>query len=134
MDDDLASKLNASLSNAFTSSAKYYQQVYVLIVYWKESDDEGFKREAVELGELFASQFRYTTFAFPIPTQESYSALKERILHYIRTCGSPDSLLIVYYGGHGDEDDDPAKSGNRQSVWAAYVTPPFPSLGTSDEQ
>ena len=121
MVDELTSQLNESFRDAFTPAARYYRHVFVLIIYWEESDDLGFKREAVEIGELFASIFRFTTLAFPIPTTDSYSALKERILHFVRTCGLPGSLLIVYYGGHGDEDDEPEKKRYRKSVWAAYV-------------
>ena len=117
--DELSSKLNESLRRELTPAARYYHSVSVLAIYWEDGDDPGFKREAVQVGELFASVYRYTTFAFAIPSGNSYFALKERILYFIRTCGLSDSLLIIYYSGHGDEDDDPDKDRQRKSVWAA---------------
>ena len=57
--------------------------------------------------------YPFGTERFDIPVENSHPDLMLRIGQFIKQHEAPDSLLIVYYGGHGQIDDA------RQSTWRA---------------
>lgn len=94
-----------------------YDDVMVLILYWKDGDDPGFKAEADKLQRFFEENFRdYLVERFEIPSERSYLKLGEFLSNRLLLPNSRRSLTIIHYGGHGDEDQD---NGRRRCVWAA---------------
>lgn len=91
-----------------------YKSVSVLVIYWEESDNPGFREEGHQIGELFEQEFHYNIYYFAIPTEDSHLGVDERINEFIRKCGDPNQLMIIHYGGHGDRDVLEGKLG----VWA----------------
>lgn len=89
--------------------------MYVLLLYWKDDNDDGFNAEADALDDLFVTHFNYpraNVERFEIPLEGNLQLTLER-----RIMGH-ESLLIIHYGGHGDADAE-----DKQFVWAKYVFP-----------
>lgn len=87
-----------------------YCDVHVLLLSW-EDDDSGLISEINDLEDLFRHVYRYNTNQWRIPSTNSPIALARRILRSIDEAGTSDTLLIVYYGGHGFINVD------RKCVW-----------------
>lgn len=101
-----------------TSGIKIYNKVTVLSIYW-QADYMGCIKEARAINKLFSDEFGYEVKEFAIPSEKSYLALLKEITNLIEEHGLRGSLLIVYYGGHGDSDEKDQRYG---SVWTAYVS------------
>ena len=108
-------KLNTALKPEGWQSNNKYKSVSVLVIYWEDSDNEGFRREGHQIGNLFEQKLHYNVYYFSIPTKNSHMKLDERINEFLRDYGDPNQLMIIHYGGHGDED----VSAGRLAVWAA---------------
>ena len=98
-----------------------YKQVYSILIRW-DSDDLDVSAELEDLETCFKRYYRFETERFDIPTENSHLDLMLRIGQFIKQHEGPDSLLIVYYGGHGQIDDA------RQSTWKATRRPGSPWL------
>jgi hypothetical protein len=106
--DDLAEQLNQKLQSAARSRA--YSYVKVLLLYWQDGLED-FRKEGQE--------------EFAIPTSQSYLHLHnfvtQSMLQVAKSAeekkGAP--LLIIHYGGHGDQHDDKVKGEEKRAVWAA---------------
>lgn len=113
----LRQRLNSALEVENWTLHNDYKSVSVLAVYWQDGDMPGFKDEAYEIGNLFATEFRYDVTYFAIPSEDSHMELDREINTYIREHRDTNNLMIMHYGGHGDPDDDPARE--KLAVWAA---------------
>ena len=111
--------LDQQLKQAFIGGRQEYKFVHVLLVYWQDGDNPGFEIEATQVGELFKEVFHFSVRKFAIPSVSSELALEVEIGSWLLQNGTQDSLLIIYYGGHGDEDYDRSREWDRQGVWAA---------------
>lgn len=123
----LVQRFNRHFEGHF-ARAHDYDEVHVLLLYWLDSDDSGFKREADELANLFEFELRYSIEPMPIPSEQSELALDLAIGGFLLHHGSSKNLLIIHYGGHGDADDDTGLGRERQAVWAAYVYFYYPCI------
>lgn len=113
----LRAELNKSLEDRFRRSTDY-ESVAVLIIYWKDCTDKGYKTEALEVGRLFGKDFGYSVEYYEIPTNDTCELeLDTRINRLLVENRKPETLLIIHYGGHGNPDDDAGKE--RESVWCA---------------
>lgn len=98
--------------NAIYGRAKCrYKQVHVLLLSW-EADDLGVAKEIAELQDVFENIYHYEVEFWKIPSNRSHNSLNRRLTNFIDDYEGEDSLLIVYYGGHGYMNDD------RQCVWS----------------
>lgn len=102
-----------------------YSYVKVLLMYWSGSTEEheSFRYETRRLGDFFTAQLSFVVEEYPIPLALSQLSLQKRIAtevlaasSYVQT-GAQKSLLIIYYGGHGDGEED--RDG--RAVWARFV-------------
>ena len=122
MMDPITKELNRRVQSLSNLSA--YTAVKVLILYW-EHGNEGFRKEGQSLGTLFSKRFQYNVEEFSIPSEESYLNLHNFVITSLlnvakvakESRGLP--LLILHYGGHGDQNDDKLKGEEKRSVWAA---------------
>lgn len=101
--------------NKLLHSSRAYKSASVLSLYW-EDDEMGCINEVEKINTLFKKEFGYDVDRFGIPTQSPYWGLNAKISEFVRVRNKPDSLLIIYYGGHGVSD---MKEGRYGSVWAA---------------
>ena len=93
---DLHSAIGAAL---LTRDEIRYSRVMVLLLSW-EDDDLGVYREINQLENVFANIYHFDVEKFEIPSLEPVMRVNECITGLIKRAGK-DTLLIVYYGGHG---------------------------------
>ena len=91
-----------------------YKEAHVLLLSW-EDDDLGVIDEVNDLQDVFRQSYNYETEVWKIPGTRSHNSLATRILQLLADHEARDSLLIVYYGGHGLMNDD------RQCIWSWSV-------------
>ena len=91
-----------------------YKEVHVLLLSW-EGDNLGVIEEVIELEGLFRNTYHFETEGWRIPSKRSHNSLAAKILGFLDDYESKDNLLVVYYGGHGEMNDD------RQCVWLWLV-------------
>lgn len=107
---------NKALEHAYphppAGANKRYSQVSVLLLRWKQ-DDLGVISELRQLQAVFEDAYGFYTESFDIPEEDPEKALASRVLDF-RGTATQDRLLIVYYGGHSD-DQNP-----QHSVWRRY--------------
>jgi len=113
MDDDppaLVKRLARSLEDGFHTG---YSSANALLLYWEEND-LGFEAENDEFAKFLASECGFNTVRFPIPSERPEQALQKALSDFVFEKALPNSLAMIYYGGHGDADDQ-----TQASVWAA---------------
>ena len=110
--------LNESLKGAF--GRREYDCVKVLAIHWKCSDLD-FESEAFKITEFFEEKLAYQTDIFQIPSSNGSGELKDKLEDFLLPQGSPQSLYIIHYGGHGDEDYRDHGDRRRRGVWAAWA-------------
>jgi hypothetical protein len=87
----------------------------VLLLSWEVSErsDLDAENEVEQLGKVFREEYGYATEPWKIPLQSSHHKLTSKVLDFVGY-GGPDSLLIVYYSGHG------SLTKSRQSQWLRW--------------
>ena len=114
-DEKLRQGLQWNLDKTFLHGDGVYDSAAVLILCWEKDDFEfSCADEAEQVQQLFAVDLRYHTESFRIPLVNSYNELEHRISTFKKVHDSESALLIVYYSGHGDPDDQRGKA-----VWTA---------------
>ncbi|GFP59440.1 hypothetical protein TASIC1_0013013600 [Trichoderma asperellum] len=98
-----------------------YKNVQSLLMHWG-SDDLFVLPELEDLGKCLRDDYAFGTEIYSIPSENSHLELMMRIGQLIRDHESPDTLFIVYYGGHARIDE------SRQSTWCATRDPGSPWL------
>ena len=83
----------------------------VLLLSWEE-DNLGVRKEILELQDVFRHTYLYDVEEWRIPSSHSHKALRKRLNKFLDDFERKESLLIVYYGGHGFMNDD------RQCNWS----------------
>ncbi|KAF5018727.1 hypothetical protein F66182_9286 [Fusarium sp. NRRL 66182] len=104
-----------SAKRAFPNSAySRYKEVEVLLIRWEEDELE-VEWELNELHKVFRDLYGFTTEQFLIPTQNSHRKLNHKALSFVEEHENEETLLVVYYGGHG------VINKARQSTWSCKV-------------
>ncbi|EFX02681.1 homeobox domain containing protein [Grosmannia clavigera kw1407] len=114
--DMFAKSLEDSASRAFPNrgrSQQRYTKVKALLLHWK-SDDLFVLPELEDLEKCMREDYGYETDTFPIPSENAHLELMLRLGAMIKDHESPDTLFVVYYGGHARIDE------SRQSTWCAW--------------
>ena len=96
-----------------------YAAVHFLNLYWQDADHPGYRAEAAAMATFFTNKLRYKGTCFPIPSKGSQLRVGSEISRFLLKDDDEFTLHIIYYGGHGDPDDDTTQGEERQSVWAA---------------
>ncbi|KAJ2906221.1 Rhodanese-like protein [Zalerion maritima] len=111
---EFAKSLEMSASKAFPNTLRNsrYTKVKTLLLHW-ESDDLFVLPEVQDLGKCFDEVYHFGVEYFTIPVENSHLELMMKIGLFLKECESPDTLLVVYYGGHARIDE------SRQSTWCA---------------
>jgi hypothetical protein len=106
--------LQTSAKRAFPNSDySRYSDVQVLLIQWDE-DELQVEDELNELRRVF-NLYGFTTNKFRIPTSNSHRKLNQKVLSFVEEHENEDTLLIIYYGGHG------VINKARQSTWSWYA-------------
>ncbi|KAF4982028.1 hypothetical protein FZEAL_2278 [Fusarium zealandicum] len=118
-----------SAKRAFPNSAySRYKEVEVLLIRWEEDELE-VEWELNELHKVFRDLYGFTAEQFLIPTQNSHRNLMRKALAFVEDHEKEDTLLVVYYGGHG------VINRARQSTWScksdkSYATVEWSAIQT----
>ncbi len=100
-------------SQKFFSERVEYASVTALLLYWEENDISP-EQEVNTFRELLEHEFGYASLTFRIPSHRAQQELNRQVSAFIADYSSQvDSLVLVYYAGHGDVDD------KGKSIWAA---------------
>ena len=111
--------LNRKLEAAFSRPYHSYDCVQVCAIYWEDSDNDGFRREAKDFQTFIQTDLGYPIQIITIPMIKSQLFLDKAINSLLENLNGESNLLVIHYGGHGDPDDDEGKNQSRKSVWAA---------------
>lgn len=107
--------LTRAAAAAFPNQGKTrYRNVYVLLLCWEE-DNLGVAVELQELDEVLSQTYHFQTQAWRIPSANAHNALAFQLMDFLRNHDDRENLLMIYYGGHGEMNDD------RQCVWSWFV-------------
>ncbi|KAE9367715.1 hypothetical protein N431DRAFT_444815 [Stipitochalara longipes BDJ] len=107
-----AARLEHAAASIFPNKGRSrYENVHVLLLRWEE-DSMGVQYELDDLAKSFETGYGYATETWLIPSAKSHFALMEKALQVVRNFGKADSLLIVYYAGHGH------MNASRQAMWS----------------
>ena len=119
-------QLNDPQVNQPSRPVEEHKKVSVLLLSWETSDLDGIDKEIDDLEDLFTKTFHFSVKRFRIPEQQSFIQLETRIIQFIASNDSPSSLLIIYYGGNADRNDDKILNKrdiilnkHRKSIWTA---------------
>ena len=110
-------KLTDELNRDF-ENGNDYTSGSLLSLYWQEGDHPGFKDESDKVVQFFGSM-GFDTAVYPIPSENSHIELLTRIINLIKDQGKPGCLVVIYYSGHADRDDDRGMDRESEAVWAA---------------
>ena len=112
--EDFANKVRKFVENFFSNDTYPYNEVHALLLSWKE-DDLGVADEVEELENVLRIDYACQSVRrWEIPSLKPYSNLEDELYQFKKAHSSSDSLLIVYYAGHGYLDH------SRLWKWAAY--------------
>ncbi|EGX89253.1 Rhodanese-like protein [Cordyceps militaris CM01] len=114
----------SSAARAFPNrgrSTQRYKKVEALLLHWG-SDDLFVLPELEDLQKCLSEDYAFDTDIFAIPSENSHLELMMRVGQLIKEHESPDTLFLVYYGGHARIDE------SRQSTWCATREPSSPWL------
>ena len=82
-----------------------YKTVHVLLLVF-EDDDLGVSSEVDQLLQVFKKDLNVTTSKkFLIPSKAPFAVLEKALCTWKEFFSRPESLLIVYFAGHGYQDD-----------------------------
>ncbi|KAF7872141.1 hypothetical protein EAF04_003066 [Stromatinia cepivora] len=108
--DEQISAKNASLA---------YREAYVLLLSWHRDDDDlHVQQEVDDLEKVFRNTFKYQTTQKVLkqdPKKHPQTQINLFLAEFVHSHDGPNSLLIVYYAGHGkliDGEDGLALTGS----------------------
>lgn len=116
--DTFFATVEKAIKGAFPKAggASRYSAVQVLLLSWEE-DDLKVIDEVTTLDIVFTDLYGFGVEQWLIPSSDSHDELGDRLRAFKKQYSKEDTLLIVYYGGHGYLND------SRQPVWVCNQTP-----------
>lgn len=83
-----------------TSSPYPYTKILALLLCWEDEQD-GVWGEITDLQSVFVRHFNFEADIYRIPSKNPESNLLDKIEELKEKAEKEESLVIVYYGGHG---------------------------------
>ena len=118
----LKEKLNEKLIGHYPTSVYDYTEVAACVLFWENADKTGYQEEAKRVHMFFEKEFRSHSQLHAIPDKNSQFSVDRVIAELLEKYDSDSTLLIIFYGGHGDADsgrDEEKKLKGKRSIWAA---------------
>ncbi|RKK69806.1 hypothetical protein BFJ69_g12383 [Fusarium oxysporum] len=107
-------------------SPKRYLDVRALFLSWKGAD-KAFYEQLVLLKNVLQDEYNFGVEDWAIPHDDPFFQLNGRLRQFLQS-DDYDTLLILYYGGHGSTDTD------RNALWMCYDRADTPRLSWSSLQ
>ena len=82
-----------------------YDDVRALLICWKRAQPTTFKHQRAALEKVLKTPYQFGTLPIDIPNQQPYDFLITHVGDFNRSYNKDNTLLILYYGGHGDVHD-----------------------------
>ncbi|ATZ46745.1 hypothetical protein BCIN_02g01150 [Botrytis cinerea B05.10] len=87
-----------------------YREVHVLLLSWDRKDDDlHVEQEVADLESVFRDTFKYKTTQKILqqnPRKHPQAQINLYLAEFVHNYDDPNTLLIVYYAGHGKLSDD----------------------------
>ncbi|KAH8663638.1 hypothetical protein BGZ60DRAFT_516754 [Tricladium varicosporioides] len=107
---------------AFKVPSHQHSEFHALLIYWEE-DDIGLEPQVRLLSRVFRDIYHFTTIlVLSLPSQHCHLALHAQLHDFLRAHSGPKNVLVVYYSGHGELDED------GRLIWTAYQRPKAPDV------
>jgi hypothetical protein len=97
-----------------------YSAVEVLMVCWKDSAQKQFKEQLKSLAKVL-SAYNFHVMEYEIESKRPQQTFSARLLSFLDH-DKPNTLLIIYYGGHGLNNKD------KDCIWLRLVSNIFQSF------
>ena len=92
-----------------------YNEVRVLLICWEDSGQKEFEQQLLGLQKEFKEYgFNIEEEPYKIKSEQPYRRLAARLQEFLEY-DREGTLLIIYYGGHGQNDED------QNNIWLRYV-------------
>ena len=86
----------------WSTQKRQYERVTAILISWAD-DELGVASEIDRLKVLLEQHLGYSTQRYHIPSINSAAELADRLTSFVKECAAGErDLVIVYYGGHGD--------------------------------
>ena len=101
--------------------ASPYECAVLLTLIWEEPDHDVLEAcdEAAELRQFFSETLNFRVDDYEIPTKDSQLAVNHRVTTFLLDHGAKGNLVVLYYAGHGNLDDDRTHEASQGAVWVA---------------
>jgi hypothetical protein len=86
-------------------TSEYYIHVRVLLLSW-ENASPAFEEQLLQLKEVFEQGFQFRAYKELIHYENSHNRLAKTLCDFLDENDDDETLLILYYGGHGTTDTD----------------------------
>ncbi|KAH9213158.1 hypothetical protein DL95DRAFT_507057 [Leptodontidium sp. 2 PMI_412] len=83
-----------------------HKNVYALLMRWEEDDPETTSSKLGSLEDTLRTQHRFVVKSFTIPLKNPYPAIQAELGNLKNGEFDPKDLVIVYYFGHGGQQDN----------------------------
>lgn len=114
---ELKKELSTQLHDAFPSHSGY-ESIRAALIYW-EDDDLEVQGEVEEIEYFLRATFNYKSSFLRIPSDRAQATLTTDLSNFVYDYGaSRQSLLLIFYAGHGDPNTN-----EKKAIWAACVPP-----------
>ena len=101
-----SSAVSAATQPSEPGVLKPYNNVHALMLAWKGSGQDDFRRQRKTLGDEL-KLWNYGVEDYDILNDAmAHRDLNHRLNNFLRAYDKPGTLLILYYGGHGFNDED----------------------------
>lgn len=92
----------------FTSPPSY-TSVKALMISWEDTAQKAFKSQLLKLSTVLKA-YKFDVEEFEIESVKPFQTLSERLHRFLRN-DQDGALLIIYYGGHGMNNQD------KNNIW-----------------
>lgn len=91
-----------------------YKIVNVLLICWEDTTQHEFENQLDTLASEF-KKFNFCVRKYKIASKRPQQKLNRELLSFLDN-DQDDTLLIIYYGGHG------LNNGDKECIWLRYAT------------
>lgn len=104
--DGMRVELQKTIAGRYRNGESNYDYVGVLLICWEHDDLRALAGEISRLERIFSGTFNFQVEQYRIPSEKTLTGLDAKVSEFAHRYNSPNNLAIVYYGGHGANEDN----------------------------